>query len=98
MVHEPYNPTGEPVDNLGPYKPKRLPYAPGTDTVYERDGTANIKDHTLKIEEPKKIGYGIRADKQKDKAVKYNMPRMERGKAPSSQLETEAEKPQMVPM
>ncbi|XP_064646918.1 uncharacterized protein C7orf57-like [Lineus longissimus] len=74
MVHEAYVPSASsPQQDPGKFRPKRLPYAENTESVYERDGRS-ATDKTMRIPEARKPGYGIRSGNDEGKVKKTPMP------------------------
>jgi len=93
MVHEAYNPGGNP-ENDERFQPKRAPYNYDTTTAFEKDSRPT--DKTIRLPEVKRDGYGIRQEKLKDKPVRHNVPMPKRGKPPPAEMSPEKKYDQCV--
>ncbi|XP_074657817.1 uncharacterized protein C7orf57 homolog [Tubulanus polymorphus] len=69
MVHDTYKGNENDNESQTDFKPQRCPYAADKQTVYEREGEG-VTDKRIRIPEIKKPGFGVRADKMKDKPVR----------------------------
>jgi len=87
MVHEAYNPQGNPDGVDQRFQPKRAPYNYDTTTAFQKDSRPT--DKTVRLPEVKRDGYGIRCEKLKDKPIRHNVPMPQRGKPPPAELSPE---------
>jgi len=86
MVHEGYNPDGT-AETDHRFTPKRIPYQFDQTTAFERD--SHPCDKTVQLPNVKPCGYGVRTEKLKDKPVKHNISKPQRGKAPQAEYSPE---------
>lgn len=88
MVHDVYTPSwqDEQDSNDSAGKSKKAPFAFDSTTVFQREGD-HCTDKTQKLPEEKRIGYGVRAEKMKNKTIQHTTPKPDRAKPPSSQME-----------
>ena len=66
MVHS-ENQQNAPSGDSSAYQAKRLPYGWDKSTVYEREGSGNVTDKTVKIEEARPAGFGVRQQRKPSK-------------------------------
>lgn len=98
MVHDEYQPEGPCADDELPYRPKRLPYASNTKTIYESE-KHNPSDKKVKLPELTRPGYGIRADKLDRHPPKLGkQPTKERPVVPKAHIDVENNRPRYVAM
>lgn len=91
MVHKEYAPKGDSA-----YQRGRNLLSKDDTTVFQREGY-QATDKTMKIQEARPSGYGVRNEKGKDKHVSGPpMPKYERAKGPTSELD--ADKPKVRTM
>ena len=98
MVHDHYQPNGPDTDDSLPYRPKRLPYARDTKTIYESE-SVNPTNKDVKIPELKKQGYGVRTEKldRRPQRMAKQQPK-EKMMVPKNQLEVEKNRPRYEAM